>query len=348
MGTDQPKPIDNNVDWRAVMELANVQGVGAIVFDAIEKLKDKSLIDFQLIDGGNLLRLEWIGTVIMQEQNYKTHLDTILKLAAFYSEHGIDMMILKGYGLSLNYPCPNHRPCGDIDIWLRGKQQEADILLAEYMGIQPQKSSHHTIFEIDGCKVENHITVLEHDTHLSNIPVDAVLTKLVNEKEEIVEIKGMRLLLPSVEFNSLFLLRHSAIHFFVEGIVIRHLLDWATFIVRYSEEIDWDVLYKSAKKNNMDKYLSCLNAICVDYLGFNPEQFPIRKKNEELKIRVIEDILNKEFDEEIPDRHKHFLKYCFVKTKRLWANRWKSQITNTDSFVSAFLGYAKNRIKENL
>lgn len=36
------------------------------------------------------------------------------------------MMVLKGYGLSLNYLKPSHRPCGDIDIWLFGKQKEAD------------------------------------------------------------------------------------------------------------------------------------------------------------------------------------------------------------------------------
>lgn len=348
LGTDQPKPIGDNVDWNAVMELANKQGVGAIAFDAIEELNDTGLLDFQLFEGGKKLRVEWIGSVIIQEQIYKAHENVIAKLASFYSKHEIDMMILKGYGLSLNYPRPNHRPCGDIDIWLRGKQQEADLLLAKYWGIQPQKSSHHTIFEIDGCEVENHITILERDTHRSNIPIDEVLTKLANEKAEIVEIKGKRLLLPSAEFNSLFLLRHSAIHFFVEGIVIRHLLDWATFIVRYSEEIDWDSLYRYSTENNFDRFLSCINAICVDYLGFNPKQFPVKNKNEELEGRVIGDILNKEFDEKIPDRHKHFFKYCFVKTKRLWANRWKSQITNTDSFVSAFLGYAKNRIKEDL
>lgn len=348
MGTDQPKPVDNNVDWRAVMELASLQGVGAIVFDAIEELNDKGLIDFQLIEGGIILRLEWIGSVMMQEQIYKKHEDTIVKLATFYSEHGIDMMILKGYGLSLNYPRPNHRPCGDIDIWLRGKQQEADILIAKNKGIHPQKSSHHTVFEIDGCEVENHITILEYDTHRSNIPMDAVLTKLANEREEIVEIKEKQLLLPSAEFNSLFLLRHSAIHFFVEGIIIRHLLDWATFIVRFTEEIVWNDLFKFAEKNNLDKYLSCLNAICVDYLGFNSAMFPVRNLDKKLESRIIRDVLNKEFDEEIPDRHEHFFKYCFVKTKRLWANRWKSQITNTDSFLSALVCYAKNRVKEDL
>ena len=159
---------------------------------------------------------------------------------------------------------------------------------------------------------------------------------------------GMRLLLPTAEFNSYFLLRHNAIHFTVDGITIRHLLDWATFVMRYNKDINWEALYEFAEVTKMDKFLCCMNAICIDDLGFKPDLFPARNRDEVLKKRILNDILHSEFDEEIPDRHSHFLKYCYVKTKRLWANRWKSRITNTDSFLSELICYASNRLKEDL
>lgn len=45
------------------------------------------------------------------------------------------MVLLKGYCLSLNYPKPNHRPCGDIDIYLCGDGDKADDLLLSERGI---------------------------------------------------------------------------------------------------------------------------------------------------------------------------------------------------------------------
>lgn len=68
-------------------------------------------------------------------------------LAGFYAAHGIDLMLLKGYGMSLNYPIPNHRPCGDLDIWLYGRQKEADALLHKERDIAIDKDKHHhTVF----------------------------------------------------------------------------------------------------------------------------------------------------------------------------------------------------------
>lgn len=50
----------------------------------------------------------------------KVYLQAVASLAGFYNAHGYKMMVLKGYACSLNWPRPEHRPCGDIDIWLFG------------------------------------------------------------------------------------------------------------------------------------------------------------------------------------------------------------------------------------
>ena len=63
----------------------------------------------------------------------------------------------------MNYPKPNHRPCGDVDIWGYGDQEKADALLEKEKDIHPIKSSHHTIFNYED--VENHITFIEVDCH---------------------------------------------------------------------------------------------------------------------------------------------------------------------------------------
>lgn len=102
----------SDTNWEAVFKLAFQHGVGAIVFDGIQCCYDKKIP----IEIGTQAKLEWIGSVHQLEVEYQKQLDTIASLAKFYKKHGIRMMVLKGYGLSLNYPKPNHRPCSDLDI----------------------------------------------------------------------------------------------------------------------------------------------------------------------------------------------------------------------------------------
>lgn len=345
-GNESKPPVETDINWKQVMELSCQQGVSAIVLDAINILNSENN---GFIDGiKKELQLSWIGEMIAVEQLYDIHKRTIEQLARLFSKENIETMVLKGYGLSLNYPSPTHRPPGDIDIWLRGKQKEADLLIEKEKGIRPRKSSHHTIFELNGCEIENHITVLEHDTSGSNIKMDKYVTQLANEKEEVIDVNGIKVLLPSAHFNSVFLLRHNSGHFAIERITIRHILDWANFVTKYHNDIDWDSLYRYAKKTNMHRFLDCQNAICVDYLGFNKSLFPVKYVDRNLELRILLDILNPEFDTPIPSMREHFIRYCVVKTKRLLQNQWKYRIVNKDNFLMTFIRLGVNRLNENI
>lgn len=349
MGNSSYESIPEGTNWADVYRLAKEQNVVGITFNAYQKLAKAELKGVSANDPSmELLYLQWLGMTAKHEQRYQQHQKAIRDLSALYSKQGIKLMVLKGYGLSLNYPTPSLRPCGDIDIWLRGRQKEADELMVQRTGIMPIKSSHHTIFDWQGCEVENHITILEYDTHKSNIKMDKIFTGFAEEGEEEIEVEGQRVLLPTPRFNAHFLLRHNSMHFAVEKITIRHLLDWATFVKKYSRSIDWDELFSFARKSNVDKFLCCQNSICVRYLHFDEDLFPVPKRYEQLETRILLDILSPEFDQEIPSIKSDFINYCLIKTKRLWKNRWKNEITNTDSFIASLLCYGWNRIRETI
>lgn len=332
-----------NVNWREVYGIACCQGVAALTCDAINILYDQGGYTIHM---PNDIRMQWIGMMLQHECIYERHKDVITELVRLFSKYGIETMVLKGYGLSLNYPKPNHRPSGDIDIWLRGKQKESDSILKEEKKISTHKSSHHKIFEIDGCEIENHITILEHDTHRSNKKIDKLLTELSLSEEVRVELNGQSLLLPSDAMNSLFLLRHMSIHFCVDGIKIRHLLDWATFVEHH--KVDWQGLQQFAAQTNSLVFLNGINTICRDFLGYSEDLFPINREENDVAFRIIRDIFSPDFSDEIPSLDHNLIRYGIVKSKRLWHNRWKSKITNTDSFFSQILCYSINRIKETV
>ena len=150
----------DKVDWVALKTLADQHGLSAVVLDGLNTVQGERL----MVQGSmpQRIRLQWIGEVMQSyEQRYVQYEKTIGNLAGWYNQHGYKMMVLKGYACSLDWPNPKHRPCGDIDIWLFGKQREADDMLSKEKGIKVDTSEHHhTVFCWQDFMVENHYDFL--------------------------------------------------------------------------------------------------------------------------------------------------------------------------------------------
>lgn len=329
LGKSNECKIPEGVNWSEVYNLALIQGVEGIVLDGIDRCynQNKDLnIDFQT-------KLEWIGDVQQMASVYNHHKSTVAKLAKFYQKHGIKMMLMKGIGLSFDYPIPNHRPCGDIDIYLYGNLEKGDNLIHERFGIEINNDEHkHTVFKIEGVTVENHYDFANYHKHRSSKKLDEWLK--VNCHTDSTEITGIgeNVYLPSASFNAIFLVRHAASHFAAERITLRHLLDWAFFVENHHDEVDWEWQWKVCKEQNMHRFLLAINDICVQYLGFDASLY--RTGDTALTKRVLNEILQPEFQEENP---KKMLPYIISRGRRWWANRWKHKIVYPDGMMVTFL-----------
>ena len=321
------------VDWTGVCELAFAHNVAAIVFDGVLKLYQHCPeVDVCL---PRAIKIRLVAHQSALEVDYHKHGKAISRLALFYKSHEVSMMLLKGYGLSLYYPCPSHRPCGDIDIWLYGEQARADELLRSEHSIQiDEDKHHHTVFYIGGIMVENHYDFFNVHAHRSNRIIESRLRALAAQGSEVISVEGGEVHLPTADFNALFLLRHAAAHFAAAEINIRHVLDWALFVKSCSNQIDWPALEKMARKLNMHRFMYSLNAMSIDCLGFSPEIFAPFERDAKLEKRVIEDILRPEFSE-LP-KDKGLIKILNYKLRRWWCNRWKHRIVYNETLFSTF------------
>lgn len=72
---------------------------------------------------------------------------------------------------------------------------------------------------------------------------------------------------PPATFNAIFLIRHAAVHFQKEGIVLRHLCDWACFLTRHRDEIDHALFRTAMEEYRMDRFADLMTAAAVEYLG---------------------------------------------------------------------------------
>ena len=336
--------IPENLPWGKLWNLAYEQGVSAIVADAVQKLYDRPGGFATNLDDDNYedLRYELLSTPISYEDTWKAYLESISSYAAICADAGLPMMILKGYGLSLFYPKPLLRTCGDVDVWMRGEYERVDDFFYSKTGIRPERSSHHSIFEFKGFKYENHITILDIESHSSNLRCEKELQELSKTDFTKVELGGRELLLPGAEFNCRYLLKHSAEHFAVEKMSLRQLLDWGFFVE--NSHFDWDGLRSFVRREGMTRFLDCLNGICVRYLGFDPAKFPIIVNDEALQDRVLSDMITPEFDDKIPSEDK-LVSYAIAKTRRMLVNRWKYAITSSESLISLYLRFARKSLR---
>lgn len=322
--------------WRGVYDLASGQGVLALVWDAVRMLPESLRPPRELC-------LQWAVNVERIEKRCRRQEAAVARLAAFYRDHGMPMMVLKGYGLSRLYPVPEHRPCGDIDIWLFGRQPEADRLVAGELGIPVDThKEHHTTFRFGDIPVENHYDFVNTQTHASNAGIERLLKGYAEKPGVAISVNGVPVYLPSVAFNALFLVRHAGVHFAAARIGLRHIADWYVFVARCHAEIDWPALYAAARQARMTEFLNCLNALCIDFLGLDAGLFPRFAHDAELEYRVLNEILTPEFSQNPPSGLPGIV---WFKTRRWWANRWKHRMVFDESLTGAFLRSAWAHLK---
>ena len=320
--------ISYDVDWMSIEALAGKQGLLAILVDGIERLPEKQRPPKAIL-------LEWIGSTLQSyEQRYASYEKAIGSLTSFYNRHGFRMMILKGYACSLDWPKPAHRPCGDIDIWQFGSQKAADALLTKEIGIVVDNSHHHhTVFEWKGFTVENHYDFINVHHQRLNEKLEKIFKELGADDSNAVEVYDAKVNLPSPNLHCLFLLKHTISHFAAAEITLRQVLDWAFFVEKHTKDIDWTWLLDVLEEFNMKDFFNCLNAICVEDLGFDVNIFPSVQFSPGIIERVLNDIMSPEFSGEEP---KRLLPRLLFKYRRWKANEWKHDLCYAESMWSSF------------
>lgn len=325
----------SDIDWADVHKYAAKQGVAAIAWEGLQKAEQQGIIHSDSYPS-KATKLHWAYNVEKQIKRYRKQEQTIMKLASELSHDGIRLMILKGYGLSLDYPTPEHRSCSDIDIWLFGKHDTANEIIAKRFGIDIDNDKHHhTVFYIDGVMIENHYDFLNINAHRSNRDIERELRSRIEEGASAITIDNCEVWRPSTNGHALFLVRHAASHFASVEIVLRHVCDWGMFVKNHHSKIDWEWLNEVCKRHNMKQFMDALTVAASDLCGFDIDQIPGITRSTKLEQRIFNDILSPEFDEQKPTQGT--LRIILFKSRRWWTNRWKHRLVYNDGLISSFI-----------
>lgn len=318
----------DNVQWEKIFHLSYPHHLTALLYDSIRKLPQNGGLPSDM-----LLKFAVVTDKIEREYLHKRQV--VAELSRFYRQHGITMMLLKGVGLSEYYPVPCHRSFSDVDIFLYGETQKADRLLKQEFSIKICNDvHHHTTFKYKGVLVENHYDFINTHDHRSAKQLDAVFKQLAAEPGRIIEIGGESVVLPSANFNALFLMRHMAAHYAAERISLRHLCDWMMFLNREHTHIDFKQVELFYRQFNLYKFADAVNGILIDRLGLDAAMLPPFERNHELENRIFNDIVSPEFQIKRPAAGT--MRIVVWKIRRFIANRWKHKIIYSEPWLVTF------------
>lgn len=275
-----------------------------------------------------------VGLTVLGEDKYAQRVEIIKKMTKLLSTHNIPLMIIKGYGVSLYYPQPNHRVFSDIDTYNFGQIKEVDKVMAEAWGVAIDDDvHHHTTCVYKGVLIENHYDFIESHSHNSNARFEKLLKMEAERECRTHKIGEQEILLPSPMFNALFLMRHMASHYAAERVSVRHLCDWKQFVEAEGKNVDWERVNEVYAEYNMKRFADAITALCIDHLGMKRDVVPGVVRDAKLENRILNDILYAEFSEEKPEG---FLRIVWWKTRRFFANRWKHKLVYNESWLWTF------------
>ncbi len=254
-------------EWQQIFRIAAQQGVVAIVYDVVSQLP----IECQ---PPRNIRLQWALSVEAIVNRHEMQRKNSTLLAELFAEDGLKTVVMKGLAVGTYYPKPQHRECGDLDCILTtgiapisSDGYERGNILCEQIGAKVKrdyyKNSH---IKYRGLLMENHRFFLPvrgsrrmkaFERHLWSVALRC----------KTGFVSGTKLIVPSPDFNALFLTMHGLNHFLSEGIKLRHILDWALLLKSEQDNINWTEFYEWTDRMHMTRFADALTTISVKYFG---------------------------------------------------------------------------------
>lgn len=206
------------------------------------------------------------------------------------SAAGIDAVVFKGLALSRYYRRPEHRECGDLDIYTGADMERGTAVLAAAgaeIGARTLKNT-HIIYK--GLTIENHCSTTDARGRRANREFEESMRRLLADRGRCDRIEGVEMRYPPLMFTALHTLRHALHHYLWEGIVVRHLLDWALLVEAEQNNIDWPEFYACCDRYRLRRFADALTAIAADRFGVRLSNACITR-DRALGDRILSDVV---------------------------------------------------------
>lgn len=283
--------LPGRIDWKAVIALAKKHVVFGIIIESVQMLPERLRPSGAVAAEMNRFALGLIQTNIILD-------NTIARLSGFFEQHGIKGVLLKGAGVARYYRQPQMRQSGDIDFYVGNTVFKRAVGLCQNELIKETvlgENEQHFDFYLDGVLIELHRIA---SRVYSPIRSRRFQRWVVDELEHsaarrTLTVGDTDILLPSYDFDAIFIFYHAWRHFIMGGIGLRQLCDWAMIFHSHGSDIDTERLKANIRRFGITKGWKLFACIAVKHLGVPADAIPLYDPAYEKKSeRILADILS--------------------------------------------------------
>ena len=253
-------------DWNELAELSVRNSVAGLLYDLMEQVPD--------IPEFARKRMTGFARKVVRA-NYRM-LIVNRQLKEVLSEEGIDYCVMKGLAAASDFPVPDLRKSGDIDILLTDvNSADRAVKAIGKLGFIPEKDQHslHHISMSDntGLEIEVHTMLAE---PFDNQKINEYLEKLVPECRNHVrkkEVMGIEIPVLEDSYHAYELMLHMLQHFLRAGFGVKLLCDWVVLWNRGLDEESRKQYMKLVNDSGIKGFSDMITRTCIKYLGLKRE-----------------------------------------------------------------------------
>ncbi len=258
-----------DIDYSAIMKLAEEQSVVGLITAGLEKVLDVK-IQKEVI-------LRFVGSTLQIEQQNKAMNAFIADLIEKLRRKDIYAILVKGQGIAQCFERPLWRSSGDVDLFLNDTNyQKASNILTEIASFVEEENSYnkHLAMSIDGWSVELHGTLRGSIKRINRV-IDEVQNDVFYSGYVRSWMNGKtQVFLSRADEDVIFVFTHILQHYYIEGIGLRQICDWCRLLWTYKESLNYGLLESRIRKAGIMKEWKAFGAFAVEYLGMPAEAMP--------------------------------------------------------------------------
>lgn len=280
----------NDIDYEAIMEMAEEQSVIGLVTAGLEHVQDIKVPQECL--------LQFIGSTLQIEQQNKDLNEYLARLIEKLRKEDIYAILVKGQGIAQCYEKPLWRASGDIDLLLSDinyeKAKQTLVPLAEDVECEFKSLKHFAMTMEGGYVVELH--------GMMHSRLSGRADRVIDEVQKDVFYGGnvrswqngyTTVFLPAPDNDVIFVFTHILKHFYIEGVGLRQICDWCRLLYTYKDSLNHGLLESRIKKAGLMSEWKAFAAFAVEWLGIPVEAMPMydsryKVKGERILMFVLE------------------------------------------------------------
>ena len=328
-------------EWAMLYEMACKQSLESVLLEGVSRLKNVN----PNVNVDQYLLLEWIGAGLQTESLNKVQNKRARQLTELFSRNGFRTCVLKGQGTALYYEKPEHRQCGDIDIWVSGHTYSTDVVRDRVLQFVKEKGLHighvdikHSDIEFfEDVPVEVHFLPSWMYCPTTNRRLQCFFASKAERQFANFEEK-IGFAHTTIDFDLVYSMVHIYRHIFSEGIGLRQLVDYYYILQCSTEELRQDA-FRVLCRLRMRSFVGGVMWILMECFSMNIK-YSLCPANERhgkfllteimaagsfghFDIRITQIDHNKRFKRGVSQLKRNLRFVSYYPTEVLWSPFWK-------------------------